>query len=60
MRKSNLILIGFSILCHMSYLTFNFVPHELLSVKIKEFKSNPSKFFIFLVSKILGAKIEEF
>ena len=34
-KKSNYILIGFSILCHMSHLIFNFVLSELLSVKIE-------------------------
>ena len=33
-------LIRFSLLCHVSYLIFNFVPNELLSVKIEESKSN--------------------
>ena len=33
-------LIRFSILRHVSYLIFNFVPNELLSIKIEEFKSN--------------------
>ena len=60
----------------MSHLIFNFVPNELLSVKIKEFKFNymqnwisigvqffvmcPSKFFNFVASELLGVKIEEF
>ena len=39
-RKSNLILIGFLILRHMSYLIFNFLPSELMNVKIEESKSN--------------------
>ena len=39
-RKSNYILIGFSILRHMSYLIFNFLPSELMNVKIEESKSN--------------------
>ena len=39
-RKSNYILIGFSILCHMSYLIFNFLPSELMNVKIEESKCN--------------------
>ena len=34
-KKSNYILIGFSILCHMFHLIFNFVLSELLSVKIE-------------------------
>ena len=33
-RKSNQILIGLSILHHVSHLIFNFMPNELLSVKI--------------------------
>ena len=33
-------LIGFSILRHMSYLIFNFLPSELMNVKIEESKSN--------------------
>ena len=39
-RKSNYILIGFSILHYVSHLIFNFVSSELLSIKIKKFKSN--------------------
>ena len=39
-RKSNYILIGLLILYHVSHLFFNFVPSELLSVKIEESKSN--------------------
>ena len=74
-RKSNQILIGFSILRHVSYSIFNFVQSELLSVKIEEFKSNyiinqisigvqfsticPSKFLIFVAIKLFGTKIEK-
>jgi len=36
----NFNLIRFSILRYVSHLIFNFVPNELLSVKIEEFKSN--------------------
>ena len=39
-RKSNQILIGFSILHYVSHLIFNFVPSELLIVKIEETKFN--------------------
>ena len=39
-RKSNYILIGFSILHYVFNLIFNLVSSELLSVKIKESKSN--------------------
>ena len=43
----------------MSYLIFNFVPCELLSVKIEESKSNflprvHLSFFIFVASELLG------
>ena len=38
--KINYILIGFSSLRNVSYLIFNFVPNELLKVKIKESKYN--------------------
>ena len=39
-RKSNSILIGFSILRQVSHLILNFVPSKLFSVKIEESKSN--------------------
>ena len=60
---------------HVSYLIFNFVPNELLNVKIEESKSNyilnwisigsqfsvkcPSKFLIFVASELLGVKTEK-
>ena len=55
----------------MSYINFNFVPSELLSVEIKKsifnwisigvqfFAICPSKFLIFVASELLGVKIEE-
>ena len=59
----------------MFYLIFNFVSSELLSVKIKEFKSNyilnwisigiqffttcPFIFLIFVTSELFGEKAEE-
>ena len=58
----------------MSHLIFNFVPSELLSVKIEDSKSNsnlnwisiegqffamcPSKFLIFVANELLGVKTE--
>ena len=67
---------GFSILYHVSHLIFNFVPSELLIVKIEESKSNkilnwiligvqffvmcPSKFLIFVTSELLDIKTKEF
>ena len=55
----------------MSYINFNFVPSELLSVESKKSIFNwisigvqfsaicPSKFLIFVASELLGVKIEE-
>ena len=55
----------------MSHIIFNFVQSESLSIEIKKSKSYwiligvqfsvtfPSKFLIFIVSELLGAKIEE-
>ena len=75
-RKSNQILIGFSILCHVFHLIFDFVPSELLNVKIEESKSNqilnwisigtqffamcPFNFLIYVASELMGAKTEKF
>ena len=59
----------------MFHLILNFVPNELLSIKIEEFKSNqilnwipirvqfftmsPSKFLLFVARELLGAKTEK-
>ena len=59
----------------MSYLIFNFVPSELLSIKIEKSKSNyilnwisieiqilatySSKFLIFVANELLGAKMKD-